>query len=264
MKAFVLLLFAFTWQVRPALTDEQVLRGYPIHDGQLIEYWTRLAEAGHPLDYPRLAYSQNEGLRQGQVGVFVEDMGSAAKGNTISAMPRVLQVIDSQKCLVNIRHSYLQTIVSGAVPTQDVKQFDTLTLVDGVETAGLADGVSPRWQDKFFIVDGNYSYTTTSGAVKTIPVLKLTQLPKLPSHAAELGVGVVQWTDITGGFSVHAAYDKYEKGNVHLVKQDGTTIEVPLARLSVDSQKIVREKIRIEAEKRKEQQKNERQNRSKG
>ncbi len=50
-----------------------------------------------------------------------------------------------------------------------------------------------------------------------------------------------RWTDGTGEFSVEADLVKIDGGNVVLRKQDGTTITVPLARLSTKDREFVRD-----------------------
>lgn len=52
------------------------------------------------------------------------------------------------------------------------------------------------------------------------------------------------WTDKTGGFTVEARFSGYAAGTVKLEKRDGSTLEIPMDRLSEDDQAWIRERGR--------------------
>lgn len=53
-----------------------------------------------------------------------------------------------------------------------------------------------------------------------------------------------EWTDKSGGFKVEAEFVSFADGKVKLTKDDGKTVEVPMARLSAADQKWIRDELR--------------------
>lgn len=266
--AVILLLFPqqSTEEKTPGLDPEIVRKGYPIAEDKLTDYWKALAENGWQFDYPRLHWT-TEGFTENQVGVFTDSVGHVQRGSSASCSPKIVQVINPTEALVEIRSiSYYDTAkrVGGSyVPTTEQTQGSKLVIVKGVDTTSLSDGSSPDWSKLTFKAIGTETYENALGSTNTVTVLQKFDLPKLPSHPAELGIGVREWTDKSGKFKKSAAFEKLESGKVTLVGQDGKTAEVPLDRLSFDDQRWLQEEMKRRREIERKQQAEERKKRSK-
>lgn len=251
LKLILFLMCAFE------LTTDTVRLRFPILKNEVQDYYLRQAEAGYTLELPRMVGRE---LIQGQVGYLFDDLGGVGR-NASSCKLVTFQIIDEQTAIAKLK---MQTIVSyytgselGTQARTEIGENETLVLLHGLDTKDLADGQTVKY-DGCLIVDGTYQYTTVNGSTKTLPVLKKTEIPQPPKHAAMLGVGVREWRDKSGKHSVEAAYVGYERGKVAMVRKiDGKQIEVELSKLDDDSQEFVRGEIKkkLEAEKEAKQKK---------
>ncbi len=125
-----------------------------------------------------------------------------------------------------------------------------VVLIRGLDMSKAADGVRFVLQHPF-VVQETYSYTTTSGAEKTVIVLECN-----PAKVKELADApwTRTWTDATGAFSVVAKFIDLKNGQITLERKDnGKSIEVSMARLCEEDQKWVRDELkRRKEEERKE------------
>lgn len=74
--------------------------------------------------------------------------------------------------------------------------------------------------------------------------MKRVEFPELPTHRAQIGIDVREWSDQTGRFSTTAAIESYADLKVELVKTDGESITVPIKQLSDRDQRYVRDWIK--------------------
>lgn len=233
------------------LTADAVRSCYPVTKNDLTAFYRMQAQEGLPMQRPVLAGKE---LTQGQVGYLAEGFVGDLKRPVPNAVLKVVQVVDANKMLVRLEnmHHVVRLDPITLNPTAKIEKTDTIALLDGYDSEGVTDGKTLEISD-CLIVDGTYQYTAVSGAAKTIPVLKKTELPPMPAHPAMLGVGVREWKDATGKFSVQAAYDGYERGKVFIVREsDGKRIEVEMSNLDKDSQKFVRDELKRKADEEKE------------
>jgi hypothetical protein len=225
------------------LSEEAVRKQTPILRNQLETFWIDSHALGLDFEYPRMAAFHDE-LPQGQVGVFKDYY--SVHGNEMTCSLEVFQVISPTSFLAHIVNGFVTTSYnsrSGVETNREHKQFKTLVLVEGLPTEDLTDGQEVKTADAF-IVEGTYQYETVAGTGKKIPVIKRVALPPIPKSKAMIGIGVRDWKDATGKFSVSAAFESVADGVVKLGKTDGTTIDVPLVRLDEESKKLVREIMR--------------------
>jgi len=89
------------------------------------------------------------------------------------------------------------------------------------------------------------TYTTALGTSKTVPLVKSMNLAEAAAKekARRKNERRRTWSDATGAFSVSAILLSYENGKATLEREDGTTITVPIGKLSKSDQDIVRKQF---------------------
>lgn len=195
----------------------------------LMEFWKKQASESEDFAYPKLMWKD---FRGGEVGFFRGDGTIPDKeGYATATICKVQQIISESEALVVVRLIY-----------PDGKVDEKPYLFRGFDFAKYADD---QWfeEQHVAIVNGTYKYETAIGGTKTVFVIEKVDVPKVPEHPAFLGVGMRLWTDVTGEFSVQAAFYKVEKGSAHLVKEDGKVIQVPVSRLSEADQALMRKSV---------------------
>jgi uncharacterized cupin superfamily protein len=83
---------------------------------------------------------------------------------------------------------------------------------------------------------------------KPVPVVRLLTEEQLAEVKAKPAAGAAaaearKWTDAAGKFSVVATFVEFKSGQVHLKREDGKVIQVPVARLSSGDQKWIRDEL---------------------
>lgn len=158
---------------------------------------------------------------------------------------RVIDKLSKSECLVQ----EVFPIIRGQSdpPIMLIRGFDMSKVTDGVEFVLQ----HPVW------IDSTYDYTTVSGGQKTVLVLepnaeKLTQVQaKLDAEAEAKRQAAIErakakeerektieaakwktWTDASGEHKIEAKFNGLLSGTVKLTKRDGSTVKVPLEKLS--------------------------------
>lgn len=112
--------------------------------------------------------------------------------------------------------------------------------VEGVPTRGVLRGTLLRGRvdpQTVFAADGSL---TQGGELVKLRRVDMAPYEELFTLAGDRRT----WTDATGKHTFEAAYVTLDKGKVRLAGADGRTKDVPLAKLSSDDQKYVRQQIK--------------------
>lgn len=166
----------------------------------------------------------------------------------------VVQVIDSSNMLIRSHgkgHVADEAIV--ATPRRE-----TLLWITGVDTSDLVDDSYIRLS-QIMEVKGTRQYETASGTntvfvLSTFPVQdiepivgKLRGIAKRdatePTKKQEDAIR--KWTDSTGTHSINAVFVKFLAGRVVLRKEDGSTIEIPVEKLSGEDRKWIEARAKL-------------------
>lgn len=132
--------------------------------------------------------------------------------------------------------------------------------IAGYPTEGLVDGDQVRVVG-LVKVDGTKSYTTVTGAKKTVRVVRLVPAKEMAAMAAakkkaeEKAARAAEeklfrtWSSPDGKFTVEAKFVDFASGKVHLERRDGVAIKVSPTQLSDADQEHFREILKSRREK---------------
>lgn len=146
------------------------------------------------------------------------DIGFLGRSQTLLAEIKILQVISDSKLLVTVD--------------------DVVLMLSGLGTTGLTDGsvLDPK---NAFVVAGTESYTALNGAKRTVLLLEYVPREKLLEiHASAQKImpkrprQYREWKSLNGGFTVSAEYQHDDGKAVTLLKENGSTVVVPITKLS--------------------------------
>lgn len=81
---------------------------------------------------------------------------------------------------------------------------------------------------------------TATAICVTISILGLVPTANPPEEQGDAFLEVRIWTDISGRYRTRAVLKKISDGNVHLEKEDSSSVIVPIERLSLEDQELIR------------------------
>ena len=179
----------------------------------------------------------------GQVGRHARLDGAMDGSGSYGLGVRVFQVVDAKNALVEyvmftdgpkVRSSK----TAFGVPAYTVESSKMFWLA-GVETSGMVDGRRIEL-DGVFAVTGNRTYDAEEGT-NTVFVLERVDLAEHKDKFTRLGEART-WTSL-GGHTTEAIFVRYKGGKVTLMRPDGRSADVPLAKLSEADRQFVRDWI---------------------
>jgi hypothetical protein len=169
-----------------------------------------------------------------EVGNFGTPEGDSRRQLTVE------QVISKNKMLVRCQCP---------ANMEKIPADDTLVLFSGFPTSGITDGKA-LGMPQFIIITGTTTYATAAGGTKTVLVVKPLDFNSLKMSDKELreareaaeAARWRTWTDSTGAHKTEAKFGGLVTGKVTLIKRNGTSVEVPLEKLSAEDQEWIKAK----------------------
>ncbi len=187
-------------------------------------------------DYSHLVFF-NEGAKRIESLNLVSLVGTQVLGRVLSPQPDASVAIPttlswSSQPGATVYLLYLgDTRGSVETATPESPLYRGFSLTSSIAApAGLESGATYYWR-----VDTVFGEVTSKGAVYSFSTSPTSTMPApvLSAGANTAGTSVdVTWTDNTGTFSCRGRLVRFQEGNVRLLKDNGRTTTVPLARLS--------------------------------
>jgi hypothetical protein len=117
----------------------------------------------------------------------------------------------------------------------------------GFDTDGLIDGKIIR-EETLCFVEGTTKYTTVIGAGKTVFEVRKLQAEEVKAFEDSVSKlseksPLQKWQDVSGKFSVEARLVSFDGKMVVLEKENGMTVQLPIAKLSKIDQEVIRGKL---------------------
>jgi len=181
---------------------------------------------------------------KGNLSLAAPEVGQM--GSLDSQRVRVFQVIDATNALVEYvmfkdGPRVRSTKTAFGVPAYTVES-NKLHWITGVDTGAYVDGRTIELQG-VFAVSGTKTYDTDEGT-QTVPMLKLIEIRAHQDKFTRKD-DVRKWTSANGGHTTEAIFVRYKGGDVTLMRPDGKSLDVPLAKLSNEDRDYVRDWLKV-------------------
>jgi hypothetical protein len=209
----------------------------------LSRIWIQQAKSKEDFAYPRLMWHQING-NKGQWGWVKSNLIYERRGSeTRKAVFVVNEKLSDTAAIVDVMITYYKPAYRSTSGNQGRPSQTTRTRRQFLFSGFDFDNTKEKQQLNYtggVLFDGEHAENLRDGTQVNLPKLEPIELPPLPKHTAELGIGVSTWADHTGRFSVEASFVKLRNDQVTLVTNDGRRIEVPLDRLAANDQNRIR------------------------